>query len=436
MVRPAGTPDGRSFADLGVPERLVDQLAADGIAEPFPVQALVIPDGLAGRDITVKAPTGSGKTLAFGLPLVALVGQAAPHRPRALVLAPTRELAQQIADVLAPLAASYDRRVAAFFGGTGYTTQTRALRKGLDVAVGCPGRLEDLISSNTMSLADVDIVVVDEADRMADMGFLPSVRRLLDQVRPNRQTMLFSATLDGDVDEVVRAYQRDPVHHELAIDDNPSGDVDHRFVQVTTATRLRTAAKVVAAHGPTVVFCRTRLGADRVARQLSVEGINAVAIHGDRSQRERDAALASFSAGRADALVATDVAARGIHVDDVACVVHYDPPADAKDYVHRSGRTGRAGGDGTVISLVLPAKERAVEAIRAETGHVGGYTAMADLPAVSASAGTPRSAPLQPLRRRVGAVGTVPIRAPWLPDDLAVPLRRPRPDPRRKPGRR
>lgn len=394
------------FAWLGVPAELVVELASLGVDEPFAVQAMVIPDALAGLDLTAKAPTGSGKTLAFGLPVVAMVGQAAPGRPRALILAPTRELAQQISDVLHPLAATYERRVHAFFGGTDYRRQAKALRNGVDVAVGCPGRLEDLIEHGDLSLAEVDIVVVDEADRMADMGFLPSVRRLLDQVNPARQTMLFSATLDGDVDELVRHYQHDPVIHELAVEESQSGEMRHVFLRTLGPARVKTAAKIARSHRSTVLFCRTRHGTERLARQLRGEGVDAVAIHGDRSQREREQALSRFQSGAVRALVATDVAARGIHVDDVECVIHFDPPADAKDYTHRSGRTARAGRDGVVVSLVVPEKDHAVRKLQRELGLQQEYGELVDaLPSGPVSATAPVI---------VGTVGTVPVRAAWL----------------------
>jgi superfamily II DNA/RNA helicase len=347
----------RSFAQLGVPADLADRLAQRGITEPFPIQTATLPDALAGRDVSGRAPTGSGKTLAFGLAVVDRVKQAKPGRPEALILVPTRELAAQVRDVIAPLAAARGRRVAAFYGGVGFGPQRTALRKGTDIAVACPGRLADLIGQGDVVLDDVKIVVVDEADRMADMGFLPQVRRLLDQARPDRQTLLFSATLDGDVDVLVRRYQRDPVRHEVERPEDAAVS-RHIFWQAERPDRLRLTGDVVTASGSTLVFCRTRRGADRVARQLEKAGVAAAAIHGDRSQGQRERALAAFAAGRVQALVATDVAARGIHVDDVACVVHFDLPADAKDYVHRSGRTGRAGAVGTVVTLVADAELR------------------------------------------------------------------------------
>ncbi len=357
-----------SFTDLGVGADLVAALDRRGVSVPFPVQAATIPDLLSGRDLCGRAPTGSGKTLAFGLPLVERVGRSRPGRARALVLAPTRELAAQIQRELAPLAELRKRRVATVYGGVGYEAQRRALRRGVDILVACPGRLEDLIAQRAVNLGSVDIVVVDEADRMADMGFLPAVRRLLDSTDPNRQTVLFSATLDGDVAVLTRDYQREPARHEVAGVESDTTDAEHRFETVDLNRRVARAAEVIGAEGPTIVFCRTRHGADKVARQLSGNGIRAAAIHGGLSQNRRDRALAAFSSGSVHALVATDVAARGIHVDDVACVVHFDPPVDAKTYVHRSGRTARKGSTGVVISFVAPGQERDSNRLQGELG--------------------------------------------------------------------
>jgi superfamily II DNA/RNA helicase len=341
-----------TFSDLGVPAEIITLLAQRGITAPFPVQHETIPAALAGRDVAGRAPTGSGKTLAFGLPLISLVGRARPARPRALILAPTRELASQIERDLKPLLWARKRSIAAFYGGTSFTPQLKMLRRGVDVAVACPGRLADLVRRGNLILDEVQFVVIDEADRMADMGFLPEVRALLDQVRPDRQTMLFSATLDGDVDVLIRHYQRDPHRVDVVGDTVEEDRRTHLFLDAARENRTKVTAGLVAEHGSTVVFCRTKHGADRLARQLGMAGVDAVAIHGDRSQSQRERALAQFRAGKASVLVATDVAARGIHVDDVACVVHFDMPGDVKDYVHRSGRTGRAGADGTVVTLV------------------------------------------------------------------------------------
>ena len=276
-----------SFSDLGLPAAAVDALASRGLTEAFPIQAQAIPPALAGRDVCGKAPTGAGKTLAFGLPLAQRVGRAEPRRPRALVLAPTRELAAQIHDELKVLLAPRGRTVHSFYGGVGFGPQVSALRRGVDVAVACPGRLADLVGSGEVRLDAVEIAVIDEADRMADMGFLPEVRRLLDEVRPDRQTLLFSATLDGDVDVLVRRYQDDPVRCEVAPDERHGEQTTHHLVRVRREDRIATTAALVASHGSTVVFCRTKHGTDRVARQLGKAGVDAVAIHGGRSQSQR-----------------------------------------------------------------------------------------------------------------------------------------------------
>jgi superfamily II DNA/RNA helicase len=354
-----------TFADLGVPAPLCDRLAELGIAEPFPVQAATLPDALAGRDVCGKAPTGSGKTIAFGLPLLARVGKAAPRRPRALVLVPTRELAAQVEDQLSQLSAGGPTRIVAIYGGAGMQQQIRALQRGVEVVVATPGRLKDLLDRGSLRLDDVEIAVVDEADRMADMGFLPEVRRLLDKVRDDRQTLLFSATLDGDVDVLVKGYQRNPARHE-AVSLEVQGEVTHRFWSVAHGDRVAVATAIVERSFPAIVFTRTKHGADRLAKQLTKAGVPSVAIHGDRSQSQRERALDDFGRGRSTVLVATDVAARGIHVDGVACVLQFDPPAVDKDYVHRSGRTGRAGAHGTVITLVTPEKAADVRKLQRE----------------------------------------------------------------------
>ncbi|HUE58793.1 MAG TPA: DEAD/DEAH box helicase [Acidimicrobiales bacterium] len=359
-----------SFADLGVPAEVARSLRARGITSPFPIQALAIPPALAGKDICGRAPTGSGKTIAFGIPLAARVGRGRAGTPRALILAPTRELAGQIEAEMAQLmGAGGRRRVAAFYGGVGFGAQLNSLRRGVDIAVACPGRLKDLIGRRAISLAEVSIVVIDEADRMADMGFLPEVKAILDQVRPDRQTLLFSATLDGDVDTLVKRYQKSPVRLEVEDDEHGSPSTIHRWIDTSRENRVALAADLVASHGPTIVFCRTKHGADRAAKQLVATGVKAVALHGGRSQSQRERALKAFSTGRAQALVATDVAARGIHVDDVGCVIHFDPAATPKDYLHRSGRTGRAGADGLVISFVTPADVAPVRALQRAIGH-------------------------------------------------------------------
>ncbi|HWD51051.1 MAG TPA: DEAD/DEAH box helicase [Acidimicrobiales bacterium] len=358
-----------SFADLGVPSDIVAALKARSIITPFPIQSATVIDAMAGRDVCGKAPTGSGKTLAFGIGAVArLTGKPSrPKHPRMLVLTPTRELCAQVASELATLCSSRNLRVETFYGGVGYGPQLKSLSRGVDIAVACPGRLGDLIERGSIRLDAVEIVVIDEADRMADMGFLPDVRRLLDQTPSSRQTLLFSATLDGDIDVLVKRYQKDPVRHELEAEKDASEAV-HLFWKLSSGDRVETTASIAAASGPTIVFCRTKHSTDRIARQLEQRGVRAAAIHGDRSQKQRERALESFVRGSVDALIATDVAARGIHVDGVNAVVHFDPPTDAKDYVHRSGRTARAGATGVVISFVTPDKTGAVKRIQRDLG--------------------------------------------------------------------
>jgi superfamily II DNA/RNA helicase len=355
-----------TFARLGLPDALIGALFERNIVQPFPIQEATIPDALAGKDVSGKAPTGSGKTLAFGLPLLARIERATRHQPRGLILAPTRELAEQIRQELVPLARAVGRDVAAVYGGVGYGPQKGALRRGVDVLVATPGRLEDLIEQGSIDLSRADIVVIDEADRMADMGFLPAVRRILDRTSHRRQTLLFSATLDGDVAVLSRGYQRDPIRHEAGTVEADAIDARHHFWLVQHEDRVRHTADVVGVAGRSIVFTRTRHGADRLARQLSKLGVTTVALHGGRSQNQRNRALHAFSSGSAQALIATDVAARGIHIDAVASVVHFDPPGDAKDYLHRSGRTARAGATGVVVSLVTRDQQRSVRRMQQE----------------------------------------------------------------------
>ncbi len=393
-----------SFADLGVSADLIDALDKRHITEPFPIQAASIRDALAGRDISGRAPTGSGKTLAFGIPMVERVPRARRLRPGGLILAPTRELAAQIQKDLMPLAKTRGRRVIAVYGGVGYETQIRELRRGVDILVACPGRLIDLVERRAVELDGVEIVVIDEADRMADMGFLPQVRKLLDLVSENRQTILFSATLDGDIGALTREYQNDPVRHEVG-DTEPDLDAaTHAFWHIEATERPRHTATLINQHGSTIVFTRTRHGADRLVKQLSAAGVSATAIHGGRSQGQRDRALQSFKQGDVEALVATDVAARGIHVDGVACVVHFDLAEDAKAYMHRSGRTGRAGATGVVVTLVSDGLVRDVKRLQREVGlsgdleRVGKPAGAANTRPSSAPAATPRRPDDRPAR--------------------------------------
>ncbi len=361
-----------NFAQLGLPESIVSVLARRGITEPFPIQASAIPDALSGADVSGKAPTGSGKTLAFGLPLLARIDSGRPRRPRGLVLVPTRELAEQIVQELAPLGKVVSRSFAAVYGGVAYGHQKAALRRGADVVVATPGRLEDLMQQGLIELDEVAVVVLDEADRMGDMGFLPAVRRILDTTPSNRQTLLFSATLDGDIAVLSRTYQRNPVRHEARPEADAISLSSHHFWLVQHHDRPRHTADLIAAEGQSIVFTRTRHGADRLAKQLGQAGVAAVTLHGGRSQKQRTAALRDFTSGKASALVATDVAARGIHVDSVAAVIHYDPARDSKDYLHRSGRTARAGKSGKVVTMVTDAQRREVQrmanSLRIEAG--------------------------------------------------------------------
>lgn len=410
-----------------MPAALVAELTVRGIHEPFAIQSRALPDALAGRDVLGRAQTGSGKTLAFGLPMLArLAGQAVGSRrkekaPRGLVLVPTRELARQVADVLAPLGRPLRISVMTVYGGVAISRQIDQLRRGVDIVVATPGRLLDVMDRGACTLDGVSVTVLDEADHMADLGFLPSVTRILDATPGGGQRMLFSATLDRGVAGLVATYLCDPALHAVA----PvvtAGDVEHEVFVLPAADKSAIAAEIAGRDGRTLFFVRTKHGADRLARQLAQAGVPAAAIHGNLNQNQRQRALAAFAAGHPRVLVATDVAARGIHVDDVALVVHYDPPNDHKDYLHRSGRTGRAGATGTVLALVDPSQVRAVRRIHDTAGvtsvshHVEpGHQAVRELagsgtpitPAAVAQARPhhaptrprPRHAPARPARR-------------------------------------
>ena len=355
-----------TFAQLGVPKSICHALAQRGITQPFEIQTAALADAMNGRDVCGRAPTGSGKTLAFGIPLVVNVGHAAPYKPKALVLAPTRELSDQITSELRSFSGKI--RIAVVYGGVGYGPQFRSFRRGVDILVACPGRLEDLIDQGAVDLSAVERVVIDEADRMADMGFMPAVRRLLDQTARKRQTMLFSATLDSDAASLTRDYQHNPVRHEVGEETPDIVAADHMFWNVARTDRIGVSARAINAAGPTIVFCRTRRGCDRVAHQLDRTGILTAAIHGARNQNQRTRALKDFATGRVQALVATDVVARGIHVEDVSAIIHYDLPADHKAYLHRSGRTARAGKGGIVVSLIPPDQVREVRYMKRRLG--------------------------------------------------------------------
>jgi ATP-dependent RNA helicase RhlE len=352
----------QSFRELGVSTPVVDALAARSIHEPFRIQELVLPDALAGLDVLAKSPTGSGKTLAFALPIVERLAADDP-RPSALVLVPTRELAAQVTAELESLAPAKRLSVAAVYGGMPLRAQAKKA-KSAHILVATPGRLEDLAERRLVELTRVQTFVLDEADRMLDMGFQPQVDQIVRRLPRNRQTMFFSATLDGEVGELARAYTNSPSRFETEPSSEEPGEIDHRFVSVTANTKIDTLIEhIESAEGLTLVFARTKRGADRLVQKLGRQNVNAVAMHGDMSQRARERALAQFESGRVKTLVATDVAARGLDLDDVTQVINFDPPDEAKGYVHRTGRTGRAGRDGTAITLVLPEQQ-------AETSHV------------------------------------------------------------------
>ncbi|MFD1813596.1 DEAD/DEAH box helicase [Rhodococcus gannanensis] len=359
-----------SFAELGLPATLVQSLRREKVAEPFPIQALVIPDILAGRDVLGRGPTGSGKTLAFGLPmLVRLKGKpSAPGRPRGLVLAPTRELAMQIERSLDESALALGLRLASATGGVPTKPQAQRLARGVDVLVATPGRAADLIAQNALDLGDVAVTAVDEADHMAQIGFLPQVTSILDATPESAQRLLFSATLDGEVDELVRRYLNDPVTHATASAAAPVADTDHHVLFVDRRDKSRVVEEIAARDGRTLMFVRTQHGVDRLVQRLAEVGVAAGTLHGGKSQAFRNHALAAFTSGQVPLLVATDVAARGIHVEDVSLVVHVDPPADPKDYLHRAGRTGRAGASGTVVTLVTDDQREEVAAVMTQAG--------------------------------------------------------------------
>ena len=367
LVSPAPTNSQPSFADLGVPDALVERLSLDGIITAFPIQAATLPDSLQGRDVLGRGRTGSGKTLAFSLALInSLLESPAPREqycPRALVLLPTRELAQQVADVIAPLAKAVRMRVASVYGGVGYGPQINALRNGVDIVIACPGRLEDLIENGQCKLDFVQVTVLDEADHMADLGFLPAVKRLLELTPEGGQRLLFSATLDKGVDQIVRKYLQNPITHAVDPNDSDMPIMTHHVFSVSGGEKAEVIRQLVSGEGKTIAFTRTKHGAKNLARRLTESGIPAVELHGNLSQAVRAKNLARFSTGKVRVLVATDIAARGIHVDDVALVLHIDPPEEHKAYVHRSGRTARAGAEGIVVTMATPAQHGSVKSL-------------------------------------------------------------------------
>ena len=364
--------DPMTFSQLGVPKPLVAALARAGITEPFPIQTATLPDSLAGRDLLGRGRTGSGKTYAFALPILARLaetqGKRKPSRPRALVLAPTRELATQINVAMAPLAKALGLTTVTVFGGVSAQPQIKALRSGVDVVIACPGRLNDHVKSGHAKLDAVEVTVLDEADHMADLGFLPDVRRLLDKTPTDGQRMLFSATLDSGVDVLAKQYLRNPVTHQVDAVDAPSAEMTHHVLHVDRDSRLSVLVDLASAPGRTLVFTRTRHGAKALARKLTAAGVPALELHGDLSQAIRARNLAAFAQGTSSTLVATDIAARGIHVDDIKLVIHADPPAEHKAYLHRSGRTARAGATGTVVTLMVDAQVSDVRTLTRKAG--------------------------------------------------------------------
>jgi superfamily II DNA/RNA helicase len=406
-------PTGSALAPLGVPDRVVKLLGADGITEPTPIQAAVIPAAIAGRDVLGRARTGSGKTLAFGVPvLVRLAGRRSrPHHPRTLIVLPTRELARQVATVLDPLAAVLDLRLVTVYGGTAYDRQIRGLSHGADVVVATPGRLDDLVRRGACRLDDVEIVTLDEADHLCDLGFYPVVSALLSATPPGGQRLLLSATLDGDVDRLVRRHLVEPARYEADPGAGLVTTMDHHVLVVGAHNKLEVTTKLVRANPRSIVFTRTKGAATRLAANLS--GVTAVDLHGDLSQRVRERNLDRFRTGQAQVVVATDVAARGIHVAGVGMVVHFDPADEPKSYVHRSGRTARAGASGTVVTVAMPEQARqmarlhrlaGIEAKHVDARSIAGpltAQALADAPSlpVTAARGTDRGRASGPARR-------------------------------------
>jgi superfamily II DNA/RNA helicase len=379
------------------------------VTEPFPIQSATMPDALAGRDILGRGATGSGKTLAFGLPMLTrLAGdQARPLCPKAIVLVPTRELALQVHDALEPLGKSLGVRMRTVVGGMSFSRQTEALRRGVDLVVATPGRLTDHVQQGTCDLRDVSIAVLDEADHMADMGFLPQVSWLLDRIKPGGQRLLFSATLDNDVDKLVNGFLTDPVTHAVSPAVAAVDTMDHHLLHIPAQEKFAVTAAIAARAGRTILFVRTQLAVDRLTSQLTEVGVRAGGLHGGKTQRVRTRTLAEFRAGTLDVLVATDVAARGIHVDGVSLVVHVDPPKFPKEYLHRAGRTARAGETGTVVTLVLPRQRKSTAIMIKKAGvEPGQLRVRSDDPALAELTGArqPSGVPvvLEPPRPRGG----------------------------------
>ncbi|MEU7632508.1 DEAD/DEAH box helicase [Nocardia sp. NPDC049220] len=412
-----------TFAELGLPAVLVQALRRDGIETPFPIQAATVPDALAAKDVLGRGPTGSGKTLAFGLPMLTrLAGSPAkPGKPRGLVLVPTRELAAQIERALDEPGRALGLRVASVVGGAPIKRQADRLARGVDLLIATPGRLADLIMQGSADLSDVSITALDEADHMADMGFLPQVTKLLDRTPKHGQRLLFSATLDGEVDKLVKRYLRSPVTHSTAPPSASVATMSHHLLYVRDKVAKRAVATEIAARdGLTIMFVRTKHGADRLAKQLRGAGVPAGALHGGKAQNNRTRTLAAFADGSVPVLVTTDVAARGIHVDGISLVVHVDPPAEPKAYLHRAGRTARAGEDGVVVTLVMTEERRDVETMARKAG--------VEVDGVEVRPGDRTLIEITGARRPSG----VPIAAPTAPAPVASTAK----PPRRKPGRR
>ncbi len=365
------TNQSSQWSDLGIDNDICDVLAERGLTSPFPVQSLTIPDALAGRDVCGKAKTGSGKTLAFGIPMIQNLQpeeKTKARRLRVLILVPTRELAVQVSEELAPIAKVRGLRIAAIYGGANIETQIKNIKKGLNVVVATPGRMIDLLDRDEISVGGLEMVVIDEADRMADMGFLPQVEWILRKVERKHQTLLFSATLDGAVNSLIQRYQSDPCMHEVETKEITVEEMTHRFIHVHERDKVKVAAAIAASTSRILMFSNTKAGCDRLVKNLVGEGVQAQAIHGDLRQNMREKALERFTKGELRVLVATDVAARGIHVDDVEAVIHYDPPPDHKTYLHRSGRTARAGTNGLVVTLLLWDEELVVKRLQKRVG--------------------------------------------------------------------
>ncbi|MFJ3170255.1 DEAD/DEAH box helicase [Streptomyces roseus] len=360
-----------AFEDMGMPEALLKTLAAQGVTEPFPIQAATLPNSLAGRDLLGRGRTGSGKTLAFGLALLARTAgrRAQPKQPLAMVLVPTRELAQQVTDALAPYATAVNLRTTTVVGGMSINRQSGALRRGAEVLVATPGRLKDLIDRGDADLSQVEITVLDEADQMTDMGFMPQVTALLKQVRPEGQTMLFSATLDKNIDKLVKMFLHDPVAFSVDPSAGAVSTMEHHVLYVMDETdKKAVATRIAARDGRVIMFVDTKRGVDRLVKKLLADGVRASGLHGGRSQPQRNRTLDWFKTGEVTALIATNVAARGIHIDDLDLVVNIDPPTDHKDYLHRGGRTARAGESGSVVTLVLPDQRRDMTRLMSDAG--------------------------------------------------------------------